>query len=188
LRTEYETFSQPKIDRERFCADSVQTANGHNLPTLPGAFRVAAMKKPMRVLAALALLGTASLAGTAQAAEIDCKLKFTMSGWSVFYKRADGTGTITCNNGQSAAVKLSARGGGLTAGKSTIRDGTGEFSGVHSIDDLFGSYASAEAHAGAVKSSKAQAMTKGEVSLALAGTGDGWDLGIAFGKFTIKRQ
>ena len=26
------------------------------------------------------------------------------------------------------------------------------------------------------------------VSLALAGTGDGWDLGIAFGKFSIKRQ
>ena len=48
--------------------------------------------------------------------------------------------------------------------------------------------ASAEAHAGAVKSSKAQAMTKGEVSLALSGTGDGWDLGIAFGKFKISRQ
>jgi hypothetical protein len=146
------------------------------------------MKKPMRVLAALALVSAAAFGGTAQAADLECKLKFTMSGWSVFYKRADGTGTITCNNGQSVAVKLSARGGGLTAGKSTIRDGTGEFAGVHSIDDLFGSYASAEAHAGAVKSSKAQAMTKGEVSLALAGTGEGWDLGIAFGKFTIKRQ
>ena len=38
-----------------------------------------------------------------------------------------------------------------------------------------------------MKSSGAQAMTKGEVSLALAGTGRGWDLGISFGKFTIKR-
>ena len=103
-------------------------------------------------------------------------------------QRADGTGTITCNNGQTVAVKLAARGGGLTAGKSTIRDGTGDFSGVQSIDDLFGNYVSAEAHAGAVKSSKAQAMTKGEVSLALAGVGEGWDLGIAFGKFSIKRQ
>lgn len=146
------------------------------------------MKKPMRVLAALALVSTAALGGTAQAAAVDCKLKFTMSGWSAFYKRADGTGTITCNNGQSMAVKLSARGGGLSAGKSTIRDGTGEFSGVQTIDDVLGSYASAEAHAGAVKSSKAQVVTKGEISLALAGTGDGWDLGIAFGKFTIKRQ
>jgi hypothetical protein len=31
-------------------------------------------------------------------------------------------------------------------------------------------------------------MTKGEVSLALSGTGEGWDLGIAFGKFKISRQ
>jgi hypothetical protein len=146
------------------------------------------MNKIIRFLSILALVGSFNIGGTAQAAEIDCKLKFTMSGWSVFYKRADGTGTITCNNGQSMAVKLSARGGGLSAGKSTIRDGTGEFSGIQSIDEVLGSYASAEAHAGAVKSSKAQVVTKGEVSLALAGTGDGWDLGIAFGKFTIKRQ
>ena len=65
-------------------------------------------------------------------------------------------------------MKLEARGGGLTAGKSTIEDGTGEFSNVKNIDEIFGSYANAEAHAGAVKSSGAQAMTKGEVSLALA--------------------
>jgi hypothetical protein len=38
-----------------------------------------------------------------------------------------------------------------------------------------------------VKSSGAQAMTKGEVSLGLAGTGRGWELGISFGKFTITR-
>ena len=144
------------------------------------------MNKSTRFLSALALLGCLAYGGTAQAAPVDCKLKFTMSGWSAFYKRADGTGTVTCNNGQSMAVKLSARGGGLTAGKSTIRDGVGEFSGVHSINDVLGSYASAEAHAGAVKSSKGQVVTKGEISLALAGTGEGWDLGIAFGKFSIK--
>ncbi|NNC24812.1 hypothetical protein HKX41_11775, partial [Salinisphaera sp. USBA-960] len=65
--------------------------------------------------------------------------------------------------------------------------GTGEFAGVHRISDVLGSYASAEAHAGAARSSKAQVMTKGEVSLALAGTGQGWDLGVAFGKFTLSR-
>jgi len=143
------------------------------------------MNKSMRILL-LALVG-ASVSNAAHAA-VDCKLRFTMSGWSVFYKRADGTGTISCNNGQSMAVKLSARGGGLSAGKSTIRDGVGEFSGVQSINDVLGSYASAEAHAGAVKSAKGQVVTKGEVSLALSGTGDGWDLGVAVGKFTIKRQ
>ena len=120
-------------------------------------------------------------------AKVDCTMKFSLKGWSAFYKRADGTGTVTCNNGQTATVKLEARGGGLTAGKSSIENGTGEFSNVKNIDEIFGKYAAAEASAGAVKSSGAQAMTKGEVSLGLAGTGRGWDLGISFGKFTIKR-
>ena len=146
------------------------------------------MNKTMRYLSIVVLLGASIVGGTAQAGDVDCKLRFTMSGWSAFYKRADGTGTVTCSNGQSMAVKLQARGGGLTAGKSTIRNGVGEFSGVQSIDNVLGSYASAEAHAGAVKSAKGQVVTKGEISLALSGTGEGWDLGIAFGKFTIKRN
>ncbi len=145
------------------------------------------MNKTMRFFSVVALLGASIVGGTAQAADVDCKLRFTMSGWSAFYKRADGSGTVTCSNGQSMAVKLQARGGGLTAGKSTIRNGVGEFSGVQSIENVLGSYASAEAHAGAVKSAKGQVVTKGEISLALSGTGDGWDLGIAFGKFTIKK-
>jgi hypothetical protein len=111
-----------------------------------------------------------------------------MKGWSAFYKTSSGAGTVKCSNGQSMSVKLEARGGGLTFGKSSIEDGRGEFSAVASMDELLGSYVSAEAHAGAVKSTKAQAMTKGEVSLALSGTGRGWDLGIAFGSLTISRN
>ena len=121
------------------------------------------------------------------AANVSCSMTFQMKGWSAFYKTASGTGTIRCSNGQSASVKLEAKGGGLTFGKSSIENGNGEFSGVTSIDEIFGSYAAAEAHAGAVKSSKASVMTKGEVSLALSGTGRGWDLGVAFGKLTISR-
>lgn len=120
-------------------------------------------------------------------ATVKCQLKFEMSGWSAIYKRSSGTGSISCSNGQSANVKLRSVGGGLTVGKSTIDDGIGEFSAVHDIGELFGSYASAEAQAGAVKSAKGQVVTKGEVSLALSGTGRGWDLGIAFGKFEIER-
>jgi hypothetical protein len=137
---------------------------------------------------ALALLWAAgtTAASAASAANVTCKLSFTMKGWSAFYKTASGSGTIKCSNGQSKTVKLSAKGGGLTVGKSTIEDGHGEFSGVTGIDELLGSYVAAEAHAGAVKSSQAQVMTKGEVSLALSGTGRGWDLGIAFGKLTIE--
>ena len=124
----------------------------------------------------------------AQAGEIDCKLSFSMSGWSVFYKTASGTGVVTCDNGQRLAVKVSSKGGGLSFGKSKIENGTGEFSGVRDIRDVLGTYATAEAHAGAVKSSKAQAMTKGDVSLALAGTGQGWDIGVAFGKFVLEAR
>lgn len=121
------------------------------------------------------------------AANVDCSLTFTMKGWSAFYKTASGAGSIKCSNGQTMNVKLSAKGGGLTVGKSSIEDGQGEFSAVENISELLGSYVSAEAHAGAVKSAKAQVMTKGEVSLALSGTGRGWDLGIAFGKLTISQ-
>lgn len=134
------------------------------------------------------LLLSAALAPAAQAAgPIDCMLRFNVAGWSIFYKTASGTGTVTCSNGQRAAVTIRSKGGGLTVGKSRITDGRGEFSGVGDINDVFGTYASAEAHAGASKSSKAQVMSKGNVSLALAGTGEGWDLGIAFGKFVISR-
>lgn len=124
----------------------------------------------------------------ARAAEIDCEMRFSLSGWSVFYKRSSGTGTIRCNNGQVMNVSLEARGGGITFGKSTIVDGVGEFSGVNDIGELIGGYASAEAHAGAARSAKASVVTKGEVSLALSGTGKGWDLGVAFGSLMIKRR
>jgi hypothetical protein len=137
------------------------------------------------VLAVLALSLAATSVSLAANANVDCEMTFTMSGWSAFYKTASGTGNIKCSNGQSMNVKLSAKGGGLTVGKSTIENGHGKFSAVTGINELLGGYAAAEAHAGAVKSAKAQVMTKGEVSLALSGTGRGWDLGIAFGKLTI---
>lgn len=139
-----------------------------------------------RVATRLAVLLLAAFAAPAFAqAEVDCQMRFDLKGWSAFYKTASGFGTVTCNNGQTMRVRIEARGGGLTFGKSSIEDGIGEFSGVYDISEVLGSYAAAEAHAGAVKSAKGQVMTKGEVSLALSGTGRGWDLGIAFGKFTL---
>jgi hypothetical protein len=141
-----------------------------------------------RVVAILALSVAGGSAALAANANVDCVMTFTLSGWSAFYKTASGTGTIKCSNGQSKNVKLTAKGGGLTVGKSSIENGRGKFSAVTGIDELLGGYASAEAHAGAVKSAGAQVMTKGEVSLALSGTGRGWDLGIAFGKLTISGE
>ncbi|KZC17973.1 hypothetical protein RHOFW510R12_16565 [Rhodanobacter sp. FW510-R12] len=127
------------------------------------------------------------LAGTpARAADISCRMDFQLSGWSVFYKTASGSGTVHCSNGQSLNVKLRAKGGGLTFGKTRITDGVGKFSGVSDVRDVLGHYANAEAHAGAEKSAAAQVLTKGSVSLALSGKGEGWNLGVAFGAFIIE--
>lgn len=121
----------------------------------------------------------------ADVGDVKCTMDFNLKGWSAFYKTAKGEGEITCDNGQSARVKISTKGGGITFGKSEIVDGKGTFSGVRDISECFGSYAEAEAHAGAVKSMTARAMTKGEISLALSGKGGGVDLGISFGRFKI---
>ena len=126
--------------------------------------------------------------GLAQAENIKCRMTFNLRSWSVFYKTGKGTGRISCSNGQNASVNLNVTGGGLTFGKSKIDNGTGTFSDVSRIDELFGSYVNAEAHAGAVKSASAHVLTKGEVSLSLAGTGSGVDLGVDFGSFKITRK
>jgi hypothetical protein len=122
------------------------------------------------------------------AKKTNCEMQFTLKGWSALYKTSKGTGTITCDNGQKATVKIDAKGGGLTAGKSQVRDGHGKFSEVADIGELFGTYAAAGASAGAGKSGEAQAMTKGEVSLTLSGTGTGVELGASLSKFTIKKN
>ncbi|MFP7723036.1 hypothetical protein [Lysobacter sp. A3-1-A15] len=140
-----------------------------------------------RALSAFALLAALASAPTAAQGTLDCQLEFNLAGWSVFYKTASGSGTVSCNDGQRLAVKIESRGGGLSFGKSRIDNGVGEFSGVGRIEDVLGTYAAAEAHAGAGRSSKAQVVTNGDISLALAGTGQGWDVGVAFGKFTISR-
>ncbi len=145
------------------------------------------MFKSLTLLAVLTAGGAIAPAAHA-AGNLECNLRFNLSGWSVFYKTAKGTGTITCSNGASIPVTISAKGGGLTVGKSKIVDGKGSFTGAYSVNDLFGTYGGAEAHAGAVKSSNAQVVTKGDISLALAGTGEGWDIGVGFGNFVIKRR
>ncbi len=123
----------------------------------------------------------------ARAGDLSCKMSFQLSGWSVFYKTASGSGTVRCSNGQSLHVKLRAKGGGLTFGKTRITDGIGKFSGISDVRDLLGHYANAEAHAGVEdKAAEAQVLTKGNVSLALSGKGSGWNLGVAFGAFIIE--
>lgn len=143
----------------------------------------------MRAVLTVAASILMMLAATSvRAAPIDCELQFSMSGWSVFYKHSTGTGTVTCDNGQSMKVNISAKGGGITFGKSSIENGLGKFSEVYAIGDIIGGYATAEAHAGADKSASASVVTKGSISLALSGTGKGWDVGVAFGNFIISKR
>lgn len=144
----------------------------------------------------LAMLGAAVLAASAFApqavraddAPLSCTMRFSLTGWAVFYKHAEGSGRVTCSDGSSMSVKITVKGGGLTAGKWHVDNGSGKFSHIYRIADVLGSYAQAGAHAGVVRSGAAQVLTKGTVSLALAGTGQGVDLGVDVGKFTISRK
>src|SRR5512143_3352275 len=116
-----------------------------------------------------------------------CELKYQLNGWAAIYESATGRGHVTCGNHQSADVRITLQGGGFTAGKYKVDDGTGKFSEVKDISEIFGDYAAAQAAGGAVKSGEAQVLTKGPVSLALAGKGRGWELGVAVGKLSIER-
>ena len=143
--------------------------------------------KPIVMLIAAGVLGLGMAKADAAKANLDCKLRYSLTGWSAIYKHAEGNGTVTCEDGTSMRVSIEAKGGGLTAGKSRIDNGTGRFSDVRVIDDVLGSYVDSEAHIGVVKSGAVHLLTKGTVSLALAGAGEGVDIGIDIGKFSVKR-
>lgn len=135
------------------------------------------------------LLALAAVAAPAASArDLDCKLRYQIKGWSLIYKHTHGTGTVSCSNGKTMAVKITAKAIGLTAGKWHIDNGKGTFSDVHAISDVLGRYVQASANAGVVKSGEAQLLSKGPVSLALAGGGEGVNLGIDIGAFTIRRR
>ncbi|MBS0216315.1 MAG: hypothetical protein JSR63_01900 [Proteobacteria bacterium] len=140
----------------------------------------------MRKTIFIATFAAAALfAQNASAGELSCNLRFNLKGWSAFYKHSEGNGIVRCSDGSSLPVKIEAKGGGLTFGKSNIRDGQGKFSSVNNIRDVIGGYATAEASAAAGDAVKAQVVTKGPISLALSGKGKGVELGVSFGSFII---
>ena len=140
------------------------------------------------VAVAAVVIFAASAPALAAPKTVDCEMTFNLKGWSAVYKTAKGSGKITCDNGQSFAVQIKVTGGGITFGKTEITDGKGKFSEVTDVNELFGAYGAAEAEAAAAKASTAQVLTKGTVQLALAGTGEGWSLGVSGQKFEIKRK
>ncbi|MFM0073644.1 hypothetical protein PQQ86_21040 [Paraburkholderia sediminicola] len=137
------------------------------------------------LLCAVALTGLTATSARAGNASVKCHLTYSMSGWSAIYQHAEGRGKVSCSNGQKAAVTISVHGGGLTAGKFHV-SGRGEITNVYSIKDVFGSYAQAGASAGAGRSGTAQVLTKGTTSMALSGSGEGVDLGVAVDAFKIE--
>ncbi|MBE2210412.1 MAG: hypothetical protein IAE66_02300 [Xanthomonadaceae bacterium] len=139
-----------------------------------------------RLMIPAAIAACLLIAPAAQAKDTRCTLKYDMQGGGAFYKRSNGTGRITCDNGQSMNVTIESKGGGLTFGSSKIEDGIGKFSPVLDIKNLIGGYATGEANAGGGSASKAQVVTKGTISLALTGRGTGRTLGVSFGSFIIK--
>lgn len=135
--------------------------------------------------AALLAAGLVALAAPQAANAATCHLRYDLTGWSIFYATVSGTGHVTCENGQSANVRIAAHGGGISLGGLEIR-GDGAVSSVLDISEVFGGYVEVMGHAGAGPSAAGWAMTKGDVSLVLSGTGRGVNLGFAFGWLRIR--
>ncbi|MDD4915206.1 MAG: hypothetical protein PHW13_09265 [Methylococcales bacterium] len=130
------------------------------------------------------LIGLAWISPASATPMTSCTMTYTMSGFSFVYKQYDGTGNISCSNGQHAVVGLSSKSIGFTIGKSEI-DGTGTFSEVKNINEIYGDYVSLDAHAGVTKSVDGEVLTCGEISLVLSGVGRGVDIGVSLGALSI---
>ena len=142
----------------------------------------------MKTLLATSALAIALIAPNVHASDrdIDCKLDYQLTSWSLVSKHAAGRGMVRCDNGQVLPVRITAQGLGLTAGKWKIDNGVGRFTDVHNIREVYGNYAQASANAGLVKSAETQLVSKGNASLALAGGGEGINIGVEVGAFHIK--
>jgi hypothetical protein len=136
---------------------------------------------------ALGLLLGMSLPAAAAKGPQECTLRYTLTGWSVLYSTASGTGKVTCKDGRSLTVKIRARGAGLSFGRLRTIEGRGRFTGVYRIRDVLGGYMAVDAHAGVHRAGSAHAMTNGPVRLRMVGKGRGWDLGFAISKVTLSQ-
>ncbi|AMK76959.1 MULTISPECIES: hypothetical protein [Methylomonas] len=114
-----------------------------------------------------------------------CSMTYKLEGFSLAYKQYDGTGEITCRNGQKAKVALSSKSIGFTIGYSVI-EGEAYFTDVKYISELFGDYVSLGNHFGFKNSVDRQVLTRGEISLVMLGKGKGFDIGFTIGDLSIK--
>lgn len=118
---------------------------------------------------------------------ISCSMTYKLEGFSLAYRQYDGSGEVTCDNGEKALVSLSSKSIGFTIGYSSI-EGEGYFTEVRNINEILGNYVSLGNHFGFNKSIDRQILTSGEISLALTGRGHGFDIGFTIGDLSIKRR
>jgi len=59
------------------------------------------------------------------------------------------------------------------------------FSELKDISEIYGTFISLEGHIGAVRSGHGEVMTRGVVSLAISGSGRGFDIGVTLGGLNI---
>lgn len=146
-------------------------------------------------VASVVLLAVAGAANAATPAETDsaaakeftCKMEFSLDSWAVLYKRVSGKGTVTCDNGETMDVKLSAHGGGLTVGKAKVAKGSAKFTGVTTIRDVLGDYVGIDSTTAVDKvGGSGQAFTKGAVGMVLRGKSEGFALGTSIQGLSIK--
>lgn len=116
---------------------------------------------------------------------ISCSMTYKLEGFSLAYRQYDGSGEVTCDNGEKALVSLSSKSIGFTIGYSSI-EGEGYFTEVRNINEILGNYISLGNHFGFNKSIDRQILTSGEISLALTGRGHGFDIGFTIGDLSIK--
>ncbi|MDO8527883.1 MAG: hypothetical protein Q7T03_09380 [Deltaproteobacteria bacterium] len=115
-----------------------------------------------------------------------CTLKFDMTTRPMFFTRGKGTGTITCDSGETANIIVRAYGGWVTLFQKKGIDGNGTFSKVEDISKLYGSYTDSQTtagHSGALV--KTPIVWKRNISLQFSGTPKGWNPGASMGEFRI---
>lgn len=138
----------------------------------------------LSIIVVITFMGLPPVAEAERTITISCKMSYRLKGWSVAYKQYNGFGDVSCNNGQRARVILESKSLGLSIGVSEI-EGTGQFTELRDIKEVYGTFALLEGHAGAAKSAEGQVLTRGLVSLVLSGVGRGFDIGVTLGGLKI---
>lgn len=119
--------------------------------------------------------------------DLVCTLRFSLSAWSFIGKHSEGSGVVTCVGGETARVRIVARGAGLSSGNSHVDGASGKFTDVHDLAEILGTYTDDTACRQTARCPDAQVLRNGDVLLALSGSNKDVDLTMGLGEFTLTR-